>query len=58
VRDGVFFDHFFLGSIKKTRQSANIFGIKINGIGYLAAMSAALALEVNLNLDAQIIIGI
>ena len=58
MRDGVFFDRFFLGNIKEARQSANIFGIEVNGIGYLAAMTAALALEIHLGLDAQIIIGI
>jgi hypothetical protein len=43
VWDCVFFYHFFFRNIKKACQSANIFGIDINGISYPAAMAAALA---------------
>jgi hypothetical protein len=39
-------------------QSPNIFRIEVYGIGYLAAMAAALTLEIYLGLDAKIIVGI
>lgn len=58
MRDCVFVGCFSYGDAEMARQSSNIFGVNVNGIGNLAAYATALALKIQLNLNSQIIIGI
>lgn len=58
MRNSIFFNYLFWRNIKMARQSSNIFRINIDWIGYLAANAASLALKVQLDLNAHIIIRI